>query len=38
MSILASLRQGATPDVANGNPLIGSGGSRDIQLGFKLTF
>jgi hypothetical protein len=29
---------GATPDVANGNPLIGSGGSRDIQLGFKFTF
>jgi hypothetical protein len=29
---------GATPDVANGNPLIGSGGSRDIQLGLKLTF
>jgi hypothetical protein len=28
----------ATPDVATGNPLIGSGGSRDIQLGLKLTF
>jgi hypothetical protein len=28
----------ATSDVAAGNPLIGSGGSRDIQLGLKLTF
>jgi len=28
----------STPDVATGNPLIGSGGSRDLQLGFKLTF
>jgi carboxypeptidase family protein len=28
----------ATSDVAAGNPLIGSGGSRDIQLGFKFTF
>jgi hypothetical protein len=28
----------ATYDVAAGNPLIGSGGGRDIQLGFKLTF
>jgi carboxypeptidase family protein len=30
--------EGQTPDVANGNPLIGSGGARDIQLGLKLTF
>ncbi len=28
----------ATPDVAAGNPLIGSGSSRDIQLGLKFTF
>jgi hypothetical protein len=28
----------ATPDVAAGNPLVGSGGSRDIQLGLKFTF
>jgi hypothetical protein len=28
----------ATPDVATGNPLVGSGGARDIQLGLKLTF
>jgi Carboxypeptidase regulatory-like domain/TonB dependent receptor len=28
----------ATPDVSAGNPLIGSGASRDIQLGLKLTF
>jgi hypothetical protein len=28
----------ATPDVAAGNPLIGSGGSRVIQLGLKFTF
>ena len=28
----------ATSDVAAGNPLIGSGGARDIQLGFKFTF
>jgi hypothetical protein len=28
----------ATSDVAAGNPLIGSGSSRDIQLGFKFTF
>ena len=27
-----------TPDVAVGNPLIGSGGARDIQIGLKLTF
>ncbi len=29
---------GATPDVAAGNPLIGSGANRDIQIGLKLTF
>jgi hypothetical protein len=28
----------ATPDVAAGNPLIGSGSSRVMQLGLKLTF
>jgi len=28
----------STPDVATGNPLIGSGGGRDVQLGLKLTF
>ena len=28
----------ATPDVAAGNPLIGSGSSRDMQLGLKLSF
>jgi hypothetical protein len=28
----------STPDVAAGNPLIGSGSSRDMQLGLKLTF
>jgi len=28
----------STPDVATGNPLIGSGGARDVQLGLKLTF
>jgi hypothetical protein len=28
----------STSDVAAGNPLIGSGGNRDIQLGFKFTF
>ncbi len=27
-----------TPDVAAGNPIIGSGSSRDIQLGLKFTF
>jgi hypothetical protein len=27
-----------TPDIINGNPILGSGGSRDIQLGFKFTF
>jgi len=29
---------GATPDVAAGNPLVGSGSSRVMQLGLKLTF
>jgi hypothetical protein len=28
----------ATPDVAGGNAIIGSGSARDIQLGFKFTF
>jgi hypothetical protein len=28
----------STPDVAVGNPLIGSGGARDMQIGLKLTF
>jgi hypothetical protein len=28
----------ATPDVAAGNPIVGSGGARDIQLGLKLIF
>jgi hypothetical protein len=27
-----------TPDIAAGNPIVGSGSSRDIQLGFKFTF
>ena len=27
-----------TPDVAAGNPIIGSGSARDIQLGLKITF
>jgi len=27
-----------TPDIVNGNPILGSGGSRDIQLGFKFSF
>jgi hypothetical protein len=27
-----------TPDVVAGNPLVGSGDSRDIQVGLKLTF
>jgi hypothetical protein len=27
-----------TPDIAAGNPIVGSGSSRQIQLGFKLTF
>jgi Carboxypeptidase regulatory-like domain/TonB dependent receptor len=29
---------GSTPDFAAGNPLIGSGANRDLQLGLKLTF
>ncbi len=29
---------GATPDVAAGNPIVGSGGPRAIQLGFELKF
>ena len=29
---------GATPDVGAGNPVIGSGDSREIQLGMKLNF
>jgi outer membrane receptor protein involved in Fe transport len=28
----------ATPDIANGNALVGSGGPRVMQLGLKLTF
>ncbi len=28
----------ATPDIAAANPVIGSGGSRAVQLGLKLTF
>ena len=28
----------STSDIAAGNPLIGSGGNRDIQFGLKLTF
>jgi hypothetical protein len=28
----------ATPDVAAANPVIGSGGSRAVQLGLKLLF
>jgi hypothetical protein len=27
-----------TPDVANNNPSLGSGGPREMQLGFRLTF
>jgi hypothetical protein len=27
-----------TPDIINGNPVLGSGGSREMQLGLKLTF
>jgi carboxypeptidase family protein/TonB-dependent receptor-like protein len=27
-----------TPDTVAGNPIVGSGGARDIQLGLKLTF
>jgi hypothetical protein len=28
----------STPDGAAGNPLVGSGANRDMQLGLKLTF
>jgi hypothetical protein len=28
----------ATPDVAEGNPVIGTGGPRNVQLGLKLVF
>ena len=28
----------ATPDVASGNPVLGSGGPREVQLGLKLVF
>jgi hypothetical protein len=28
----------ATPDIPAGNPIVGSGGARDIQLGLKFTF
>jgi hypothetical protein len=28
----------ATPDLAAGNPLIGSGSARDMQIGLKLGF
>ena len=28
----------ATPDVADANPVIGTGGPRNIQLGLKLSF
>jgi len=28
----------ATPDQASGNPVLGSGSSRDVQLGLKLIF
>ena len=28
----------STPDVANNNPSLGSGGPREMQLGFRLTF
>jgi hypothetical protein len=31
-------RSGATPDVEGSNPVIGSGGSRHIQLGAKLIW
>ncbi|PYU19260.1 MAG: hypothetical protein DMG30_24760 [Acidobacteria bacterium] len=27
-----------TPDIINGNPVLGSGGSREMQLGLKLSF
>jgi hypothetical protein len=28
----------ATPDVSNNNPSLGSGGPREFQFGFKLSF
>jgi hypothetical protein len=28
----------STPDQASGNPVLGSGSNRDIQLGLKLIF
>jgi hypothetical protein len=28
----------ATPDIPAGNPIVGSGGARDIQFGLKFTF
>jgi hypothetical protein len=28
----------ATPDAASSNPILGSGGNRDMQLGLKLLF
>ena len=28
----------ATPDIVNGNPILGSGDSREMQLGLKFTF
>ena len=31
-------RDAGTPDVNAGNPIVGSGSARDIQLGLKLTF
>jgi hypothetical protein len=27
-----------TPDAAGSNPVLGSGGARDLQLGLKLLF
>ena len=34
----APWRQQSTPDVAQGNPVVGSGGPREIQLGLKFLF
>ena len=28
----------STPDVAAGNPIVGSGAARDVQVGLKITF
>lgn len=28
----------ATPDIVNGNPILGSGDAREMQLGFKFSF